>query len=287
MKHAFPVSVLSVSLIAVATGALAETGNISEVKVAVTEIRARRGVDPTLARVIEEYLAFQLAKLPGYSVIGRDDMLRLLDHEQQKQMSGCTEDSCMAEIGGALGVDKMVAGAMDKVGESILLTLKLINVRNARVERREMERLKIGTEEQALDGITRLYRRMFKKELSQAERQGKSSLGIWGYISAGVAGALLISGGVSLGLGQKDMNNARSLADKSPDQDVYLSKVKKLEDSGRTKRTLGGVLLVVGGALAVTSVLLFVFDDDGEAGKVSAGPVISGGTFGFVLGGAF
>jgi hypothetical protein len=45
----------------------------------------------------------------------------------------------VAEIGGALGVDKLALGNVGKLGRTYLLTLKLIDVNRARVEGRYTE----------------------------------------------------------------------------------------------------------------------------------------------------
>ncbi|NOZ85475.1 MAG: hypothetical protein GXP49_04265 [Deltaproteobacteria bacterium] len=257
-------------------------------KLAVTEIKARRGVDPVLSRVIEEYLTFELAKIKGFQVIGRDDILRMLDHVQQKQMLGCNDESCLAEIGGALGVDKIVGGSMDKVGESILLTLKLIDIRHGTVERREMERLKGTSEEQALDGIMHLYRRMFSMELGQKAGDGSGGYRVWGWVSGGSAVASVVAGGVLLALGRRDIGDANSLADQSKTGDVLLSEVEDLEGRGRTRSLAGGVLLGVGGALGVLSLILFLLEpEDVSSEEVAAVPVLSGGVLGVVAGGRF
>ena len=67
----------------------------------------------------------------------------------------------------------MLSGAMDRVGASVLITLKLIDVKRAAVERRESERLRGATEEAALDAVNALFRRMFGQELAAA-RAGKA-----------------------------------------------------------------------------------------------------------------
>jgi len=259
---------------------------MAQTKIAVTEIKARRGVDPVLAKVIEEHLAFELAKTGAFQVTGRDDILRMLDHEQQKQMTGCADDSCLAEIGGALGVDKLVGGAMDKVGESVLLTLKLINVRTGQVERRESERLKGATEEQALDGIAILFRRMFAPELGETGKE-KGGGRLWTWVATGAAGAVLVAGAVVLGIGQGDLGEANDLAGRSMTEDVYLSRVESLEDEGTAKTTAGGVLLGVGGALAVTAVVLFFLEGQDDSKPVAVAPVVSGQGGAIVVGGRF
>ena len=44
-------------------------------------------------------------------VIAPDDIRALLEQEANLQMMGCDDDSCLAEIGGALGVSLGVGGA--------------------------------------------------------------------------------------------------------------------------------------------------------------------------------
>jgi len=229
-------------------------------KLAVTEIQARRGVDPVLAKVIEEFLVAQVARIGSYQVIGQDDILRMLGHEQQKQMTGCDDDSCLAEIGGALGVDKLLGGSMDKVGDSLLITLKLINIRTAQVERREAGRLQGATEEDALDAVTKLFSQMFRSELASYEPPER----LWTWIAAGGAGALVITGAVLVGVGYADANEAQRLADKSATNHTYYSEITTLEKKSQDEKVAGGVILGVGGAAAVTAILLYFFEVDDD-----------------------
>jgi len=190
-------------------------------------------------------------------------------------------------------VDKLVGGAMDKVGESVLLTLKLINVRTGQVERRESERLKGAGEEQALDGIAALFRRMFATELGistveESEKPHEDMGGrLWTWIATGAAGAVLLTGAVVLGVGQSDLGDAQDLADRSLTEDVFKSRVESLEDDGKTKSTAGGVLLGVGGALAVTAVVLFFLEGQDDSKPVAVAPVVSGQGGAIVVGGRF
>lgn len=240
------------------------TPAFAQIKLAVTEIKARRGVDPVLAHVVEEFLASEIAKTGRYEVIGRDDITRMLDHEQQKQMTGCEEESCMAEIAGAMGVDYLAAGSLDGVGRSVMITLKLINVRAARVESRETELLRGATEEDALDGVVALVRRLFPApETSLTGRE----MGMWG--SAAGAAAFAITGAVVLGLGYQDIYDARDLVDRSATEDIRYSQVTTLEDSGHSKQITGGVFLGLGVAAAATSLVLYLLDEDPSTTRIS------------------
>ncbi len=60
----------------------------------------------------------------------------MVSFEAQKQLLGCGDDSCLAELGGALGVEFIVMGSVSKIGESTLISLKKINLETLQVERR-------------------------------------------------------------------------------------------------------------------------------------------------------
>jgi len=249
-------------------------------KLAVTEIKVRRGVDPVIARVVEEFLANETARLRDYQVIGRDDIQRMFDHEQQKQMVGCDEDSCLAEIGGALGVDLLLAGSMDKVGETLLISIKLINIRTAQVERREAGRLRGATEEDAIDAVAVLFRRLFKAELEAQEPKR-----LWTWVATGTAGALVVTGAVLVGVGYADDAEAQRLADRSTSTRTFYSEVQEIEEKSRSEKIAGGVILGVGGVAAVTALLLYFFEVDEPAFAVA--PAVDRDFKGLAVGGTF
>jgi hypothetical protein len=106
------------------------------------------GVDTMLARNLSEVFASAVRKnLPGTTVIGQDDIDRMLEVEKQRDLLGCADNvSCLIEIGGALGADVLAVGSVGKVGGVYLLTLKLIRARDATTLAHVAERVE-GEEE--------------------------------------------------------------------------------------------------------------------------------------------
>jgi len=80
-------------------------------------------------------VAAEVAAL-GHSVVSSSDINAMLSLEKQKELIGCTEVSCLAEIGGALGVEMMVNGSVGKLGDVFSLTLALVDTRKAEVRAR-------------------------------------------------------------------------------------------------------------------------------------------------------
>jgi hypothetical protein len=52
---------------------------------------------------------------------------------------GCSDQGCLAELGGALGAQYMIAGTVGRIGDQYLLHLKLIATREARTANRVAE----------------------------------------------------------------------------------------------------------------------------------------------------
>ena len=113
----------------------------TKVKIAVLDLQ-ERGVDKQLAASATSLLAGELNKLDVFRVISREDIRNMLQFEKDKQSVGCEADTaCLAEIGGALGVEYTVNGSLAKIGDGYVLTLVLNNVRTAQVENRTTDNI--------------------------------------------------------------------------------------------------------------------------------------------------
>lgn len=104
--------------------------------IAIMEMGGGELAGPEQAAMITKLVASSLQKQGVARVIGTDDIKALLGFERVKQLSGCNEDSCFAEVGGALGVDWLVAGSVGRIGTTFVLELRLLNARDASVRHR-------------------------------------------------------------------------------------------------------------------------------------------------------
>src|SRR5438309_1274461 len=73
------------------------------------------------AKGLSSVIATRLAGHPGAKVIGFDEVRATLGLEKTRQQLGCAEESCLAEISGALGVRYVVHGRVDRFGDTLLL----------------------------------------------------------------------------------------------------------------------------------------------------------------------
>jgi len=110
-------------------------------KLAVLDL-AGKGVEANLAGNLTDIVTVSLNQLGVFDVLSRADILQMLALEQQKQMLGCDDTSCLAEIGGALGVGLLVSGSIGKVGSSFIINLALTDTRAVKVLAREQRQVK-------------------------------------------------------------------------------------------------------------------------------------------------
>jgi hypothetical protein len=95
------------------------------------------GVGEDLGRILTEIVTTETSSLPNAKVIGASDITTMLGFEQEKQLLGCEDNvSCIAEIGGALGVELLLVSDLGLVGETYVLNLKLIDTESVLVKKR-------------------------------------------------------------------------------------------------------------------------------------------------------
>ena len=70
---------------------------------------------------------------PDAQVISSEDVRSLLTHQKNRLVLGCGADAaCLADLGGVLGVDEIVAGRLGRLGETWVLELRRLDVKLAR-----------------------------------------------------------------------------------------------------------------------------------------------------------
>ena len=133
------------------------------------------GLSENAARNLTQVLSVELKRIQGASVIGKEDIAAMLDLEGQKQVLGCDSDtSCLAEIGGALGVDKLVVGQVGKLAENFIISLRLISPTTARVDNRISENF-MGTEATLIPAIRTAGRKLLGIDSKDPGSLGVSS----------------------------------------------------------------------------------------------------------------
>lgn len=108
-------------------------------KLAVLELAAH-DASPELAKNLTDLLALEIKRFDSLSVISRDEIKQMLEYELAKQVVLCEDNvECLRELGGALGVDYLVAGAVGRLGDTWVIHLKLMSIKEAEVVHRVSE----------------------------------------------------------------------------------------------------------------------------------------------------
>jgi len=102
-------------------------------KVLVLRLDSSADVGADVQAAMESAMAQALDELGPFATVAHQDIAGMLELEAAKQRTGCETASCLAEIGGALGVDYTVSGRLMLTGQVYLLQLTLTDVRQATV----------------------------------------------------------------------------------------------------------------------------------------------------------
>lgn len=131
------------------------------------------GISDEIAKNLTQILSTQIGRIAGSTVITGDDIRSMLQLAEGKQKMGCEDDTlCFAEIGGALGVDKLVIGQVGKLAERFIISLRLVDVREARVDSRRTDTFR-GQEEQLIRAV-----RLAARNLLGVAADGTGSLAL-------------------------------------------------------------------------------------------------------------
>ena len=101
-------------------------------QIAVMDTKIDGGADVMVGNQITARIAEVLGNRPGTSVIAPDDIRAMLEQESTKQLLGCSEESCLAEIGGALGADLLISSRVSKLGDGFGLSMSAVEPKTAR-----------------------------------------------------------------------------------------------------------------------------------------------------------
>lgn len=87
-------------------------------------------VDRSELQLYGEVLSQRLADR-GVKVVSSRDIAALLGMERERQLMGCSDSGCVAELAGALGVDGLLSGDVGLLDGAYVVTLKVLSAKDA------------------------------------------------------------------------------------------------------------------------------------------------------------
>lgn len=161
----------------------------AKTKILVLDLEAS-GIDPDRAKLVNSLLPGAVARYPDLEVVSAGDVRKLVQLDADKSAAGCNADSCLAELAGALGAQRVVFGSIGSLGALTVIQLSLFDTKAATAVARE--RIENKTPEELptqLDGAVAAL-------LGRASAStGPSALVTGGFIGAGAGAVVALASG--------------------------------------------------------------------------------------------
>jgi TolB-like protein len=128
---------LKLTLLLLLLPATAQASSAGRERVVVMDIKSIQGVSEGTATILTDILVAEVSGLGVFEVVGSREISALVGLERQRQLLGCNDSGCLAEIGGALGAEYLLSGQVGKIGSRYHLSLTLSSTSQARAVARE------------------------------------------------------------------------------------------------------------------------------------------------------
>lgn len=210
------------------------------------------GLEPVLVDVVSDRFASQLAADPRLRITTARDMAQVLGLERQRQLLGCSESGCLAEIGAALGVDLLLSMSLAKTEKSVSISIRVLRTSDGVAVAQETHRAKdMDGVQDWLDGVAPSLAARIADPLGtspvEVRAAAPSSNAVpWVVGASGLA--LALGGGIMMGVSVANGESIRTAP--------TTLQVDQLVDVAQTSRWVG-VGLFVGAGLAVATAVVF------------------------------
>lgn len=281
-------------VLALAAPAAAGAGAGGQTAVAVMTLRADTDASEGLIRTLNEVVLSEFDRSPRLKTLGYSDVSAMLQHEElSTKFEQCNDNSCLAELGGALGVRLMAVPSLGAVGDKYVVNLKLIDVAGASVLSRTSE-IVARDEDELLAAFKRAVGETIAKALPETPRdeppaaeprtEGAGAAGgvvqpaerssglerAAPWVTLGLSAAAGATAGVLCGLAVRDEQTAN-------EKITGTAAWRDAKTSAEDKALAADILFGAAGAAAVATLVLFLVADEAPAATVSYAPAPGGG----------
>ena len=134
--HSCIFSLLLVSIPVRSSSAVTQQGQTKDENVLIIGVLDLNpnNVNPEETAAVTDRLRMNLGRQSAFQVIERQKLTDMMD-EMGFQVSGlCDNDECIVEVGKILGVSKMVAGSVSRVGRLFSLQVRIIDIETSSID---------------------------------------------------------------------------------------------------------------------------------------------------------
>ena len=226
-----------------------------------------------MGTLVTESLLAEVRKLQGVEVVGMEEIMEMLEHEKTKAVMGCDDDSCLAEIAGALGVDEIITGRMTEQADGRVLVVRRISQRRATVVGTVNQRLKIGNGEEFLLAIGPAVKKLYpNRKLRPGTQRGVARkvllrmnpppLPTWAtYTALGTTAVFAALSGVLLLAGDAALASRDEMLTASAQEPMRASELRERDSQIENIHVAATAGWVSCGALLLGSAIMSMFTD--------------------------
>jgi len=252
--HRYSVSLLSLLILGVLLSPASGQPPLRPA-ISVMNLKSAGGVSEDDALLLTDRLLVELARTGRFEVTERSRRDEILKEQAFQQTGACDEASCLAQIGKLLGVQKMVGGAVGKVGGTYTVSLRVVDVETGRIDQTAVKDF-TGS----VDYLLKSAMKEVAWELAEGRVQTvpprvqhgrvvRRKWGVWSFFLGSASG---VAGAVFKIQANGYYNKYRSAPDRVAMND-YKNKTKSADLVANSLFIASGVFLTSSGALFLSS----------------------------------
>ncbi len=253
---------------------------LPRLRIAVQEPEVDR-VEPRIGRIFASALVRELRKVDRTTIVSMDEVRALIEQEADRQLAGCDESGCLAEIADALGADELVISRLSRVGDEHVLSVRRLDAKHPDAARSFERRFDAKDGEEFLAAVGPVVKELWKERpLARGERRGVDKeiarrlnpppLSPPWFVTATVVAGAALAGGVGSGALALVLHeqNQRTLSD-SVNREIDGRALVDSDGRAQAAARFAQVGFGLAGVAAVTSGVLFFFTDFEGVGRAA------------------
>ncbi len=129
---------ITILLLFISMLAATQARSAENMRIAILDFKAQ-GISSKAAKVIANMVRTDMVKMGKFTVVERTQMNEIMK-EQGLQMAGCTDENCAIRVGRLISANKILVGEVGKLGTSIIITVRIVDVERGVTEFSEKEK---------------------------------------------------------------------------------------------------------------------------------------------------
>ncbi len=212
MKRCFPILIFVLFIFS------SQAFSVEKTRIAILDLKAK-GVPERMADAVTDLIKSDIVNSNYFDVVERQQMDQILS-EIGFQQAGCTDQSCAIQVGKLLSAKKILMGEVTRLGNSIIITTRIVDVEKglaeqAAKEKAESEEALEATSARLAANIINLIRGERAVQdaagkpapLEAATETSKINPYLWQTVSSGAASAVFLLSGIIMNMQVGNIND--------------------------------------------------------------------------------